>query len=234
MSWVAGVDGCRGGWFMARWDGCHVWEGRLFATFAEILEEKPFRICAVDIPIGLPETVRSGGRACDRAARERLGSPRSSSVFSPPARPALRALTHAQANALNGAVGLSIQAFNLLPKIREVDAVITPEWQKSVFEAHPEVSFMAAAGHPMRWKKRKREGRRERLAVLARVAPGFGGFFERMRKAHRRRDVALDDIIDAGILCWTARRIVKGRCGTLPGREPVERDARGLVMAITF
>lgn len=40
------------------------------------------QIIAVDVPIGLPDVTRPGGRTCDRLARRLLG-PRSASVFSP-------------------------------------------------------------------------------------------------------------------------------------------------------
>jgi predicted RNase H-like nuclease len=43
------------------------------------LPEKP-AIIAIDVPIGLPEVMPPGGRACDRLARRLLG-PRGASVF---------------------------------------------------------------------------------------------------------------------------------------------------------
>jgi len=62
MTWVAGVDACKGGWFVVATD---VRSGRTIhavkKTFSEVLAmgESP-RIVAVDIPIGLPEKARRG------------------------------------------------------------------------------------------------------------------------------------------------------------------------------
>ena len=130
MCWVAGVDGCRGGWVvvlaavLASTDRPVQMSSRLCATFAEVLAlpERPQSI-AVDMPIGLLEQAAPGGRPCDREARAVLGRPRSSSVFSPPTRKALAARSYAEVATLNGA-GMSKEAFNILPKIREVDALM--------------------------------------------------------------------------------------------------------------
>jgi predicted RNase H-like nuclease len=96
--WVAGVDGCRGGWMvvLAQVAGGAGLPGRmssrLCATFEEVLAlpERPVSV-AVDMPIGLLERAAPGGRPCDREARTMLGRPRASSVFSPPTRKALAA-----------------------------------------------------------------------------------------------------------------------------------------------
>ena len=63
--WLAGVDGCPGGWIAAfvRPEGA---AGRLqrFGSFAEIVvaPERP-AVVAIDIPIGLPERTGAGGRS---------------------------------------------------------------------------------------------------------------------------------------------------------------------------
>jgi predicted RNase H-like nuclease len=166
VSWVAGVDGCRGGWFVVlrnlKTGAVH---HRLAKRFAEVLAmpEAP-RIIAVDMPIGIPDAAAAGGRAADRAARAALtGTGRAASVFSPPVRAALRAEGYAAADAANRAsspagIGLSKQAYNIAPRIREVDAVIGPAEQDRVRESFPELAFAemsrlhgrGAAGPPAR------------------------------------------------------------------------------------
>jgi predicted RNase H-like nuclease len=227
---VAGVDGCRSGWVIAL---RNVRTGALsvhvVATFAAILSlpEAP-RVIAVDIPIGLLDAAVAGGRRCDRDARSLLGSPRSRSVFSPPVRAAMHATTHAEASRANRAsspssIGLSIEAYGILGKVREVDDVITAALQARVREVHPELCFYAITGHPPRYAKKRAAGRAERLRALAAV--GFVGLPKRVAHAAR------DDVIDAAAACWTAQRVHGGLGERLPVGD-VPRDSRGLRMEI--
>ena len=117
---LAGVDGCRAGWVVvvARLDAqdAQAHQVRLCARFADVLSLEPApAVVAVDMPIGLLDTSQPGGRDCDRLARRLLGR-RASSVFTPPPRPLLDATHYAHVRGQ----GLSIQAFNILPKMREV------------------------------------------------------------------------------------------------------------------
>jgi predicted RNase H-like nuclease len=155
-------------------------------TFADVLALTGGPI-AVDMPIGLPE---SGRRACDSEARKLLG-PRRSSVFPVPVRSALAATSFAEVT------GLSIQAWNIVPKIAEVDAC----WEPHVFEVSPELSLAVVSGAPMAHPKRLPEGRAEREAVLDEHFPGW------VRAA---RGAAHHDVVDAHACLLTARRIQRG------------------------
>ena len=232
VTWIAGVDGCRGGWFRA----CrHTTTGELrfgvLPSITDVLERtpKPCRV-AIDIPIGLPT---AGPRDCDRAARARLGS-RRSSVFPAPVRATLVARTHAEASRLSAAQDgrrMSAQAFHLLPKIREVDAVLAarPALVRVLSEVHPELSFATwNAGTPMAHPKRSPAGRAERLG-LAEHWLGEG-VLAAARGDARRNVVADDDILDAIATLWTAHRILEGEAETLPSSPP--RDEAGLPMRI--
>jgi predicted RNase H-like nuclease len=221
---AGGLDGCRGGWVLATARPAGPPAVELVGSFAEALarvEAGRLGALAVDIPIGLPA---AGPRACDRAARLRLG-PRRSSVFPAPVRPVLAAAGYAEALALARRVdgrGLSRQAFGLLAKIAEVDALVTPARQARIVEAHPEVCFAALTGHPMRHPKRLPAGRAEREVALAGVFPGF-------RAAPTPPGASPDDVLDACVLVWTARRHLAGAAEVLgDGR----RDPRGLRMEI--
>ena len=91
MAIVAGVDGCKGGWFCAAKDAGtdSIWFG-VYDNAKLLLQQQPEPlIIAIDIPIGLPE---AGPRMCDIEARKLLG-PRRSSVFPAPIRPALQGNT---------------------------------------------------------------------------------------------------------------------------------------------
>ena len=95
-----GVDGCNGGWVVAESDAN---VGDVSFRFVPSLEPLfrqagPERVIAIDIPIGLP---KCEPRVCDTVARQLLGRPRSSSVFSPPARQALQGDTFPEAFRMN-------------------------------------------------------------------------------------------------------------------------------------
>ena len=233
---IAGVDGCRAGWLvvlahpLAR--NAHEHQVTVCARFDDVLALLPTSaVSAVDIPIGLLAEQQPGGRDCDRCARRLLGR-RASSVFTPPTRPLLDATHYAQVRGH----GLSIQAFNILPKIREVDRVMTPALQQRVYEAHPELAFQALAGQPLQNRKKTVAGREERLRVLENIpSPLFHGIrtaFGHILHACRRADVAPDDILDAYVLMWTALRIWRAQAYRVP-RSP-QHDARGLRMEIWY
>ncbi len=234
MAWLAGADGCRGGWIRcARETETGELRFALIARAAALLVEPPAPEClALDMPIGLPE---AGPRACDREARARLG-PRRNSVFPAPVRACLSATDHPAASRIAEAIDgrrVSAQTFNLFPKIVEVDAWLRgdPAARARVREVHPELAFAAWNGdRPMEWAKRTAEGHRERRA-LAEDWLGTG-VIERARGDHPKSRVADDDILDAIANLWSAHRIAAGQSVRLPSRP--ERDGVGLPMEIVF
>jgi predicted RNase H-like nuclease len=237
--WTAGVDGCPGGWIVvlaavAADTGRPVeMVSRLCTAFVDVLAlpERPVSI-AVDMPIGLLDRAVPGGRACDREARALLGRPRASSVFSPPTRKALAARCYAEVAALNGA-GMSKEAFNILPKIREVDASIDPGWQDTVVEAHPELAFLGFAGRPMLHNKRTPGGRRERMWLLRQILGKVCVDPVRVRAEHGLSRVGVDDVLDACALAIVAGRRWRKVAQRLPARPP-PLDAKGLRMEIWY
>ncbi|MCZ8253186.1 MAG: DUF429 domain-containing protein [Hylemonella sp.] len=228
---IVGVDGCPAGWYAVQLRPGHdEIEGAVHAHFEQVLQACPPPACvAVDIPIGLGE---SGERACDLAARQRLGL-RSSSVFTAPLRGVLGAASHEEASRRRRAIegkGMSIQAYNILRKVEQVDAVLraAPAQARRVHETHPEVCFLQMnAGLPLAHSKKTPAGRALRLALLA---PHFPGQAERLLDEHPRRDVQADDVLDALACLWTARRLVGGQAFSLPAAAAL--DACGLRMAI--
>jgi predicted RNase H-like nuclease len=202
----------------------------LFPRFEDALARAAAaEVVAVDMPIGFQETAEPGGRVCERLARSRLG-PRRSSVFATPSRGALAAASYRRALAVNrrgGGPGLSKQCFHLFPKMREIDALMTPALQARVRECHPELAFATLAGAPMAHPKRTREGRAERLAALT-----AAGLPREALEPHPfpRRLAAPDDLLDAAAVALSARRIARGEALVLPEAPPL--DPRGLRMEI--
>ncbi len=130
------------------------------------------------------------------------------------------------------ALGLSIQSFNILPKIREVDQLMTLALQQRVHEAHPELAFLALAGAPLQHNKKTPEGREERLCILEGTFRGIRQAFNNDCLVFKRAEVALDDVLDAYVLAWTALRMSTGRANRVPGDPPVDRS--GLRMEIWY
>lgn len=229
-----GVDGCRAGWLLAEAASLRARPTfRLAERFAEIarLARREEVVACVDIPIGLSEA----GRRCDAEARAVLGRPRSSSVFTPPSRAALRGRTAEAIRGLNRhATGrsLSAQALGILPKIREADRVMTPRLQRLIHEAHPEVIFAGLRGGVgLAAGKKTPPGRRQRLALLP---PPFAAAAPTSRtRPFPAGDAALDDYLDALALLVAAIRLWRGRARRLP-RQGQDRDGRGLVMEILY
>ncbi len=228
----AGVDGCRSGWVVVRVsDGAGRPRPRLIAVevveaIAPVLDEVRagrLDVLAVDMPMGLPP---SGPRRADDEARQRLG-PRRSTVFPTPPRPLLQATDHADAvrkgRALDGR-GISIQGFNLFPKIIELDGALTPDLYDRVIEAHPESGFATLAGRPLDTSKRTAEGRAQRRQLLTTWLDDPDGLLD-----ERHRGAAPDDVLDAAVNAWTARR---WRDGTAVVLGDGTRDERGIPLRI--
>jgi len=241
---VAGVDGCKGGWFVvitsamkisSQIDTPCVFELKSFlvaGTFAEVLSETSgCQLVCVDIPIGLSDG--SKPRACDPLARKLLGWPRASSVFTPPVRQALSAKDRETASKIcfeHSGKKLSCQSFNILAKIREVDKEMTLQRQQWLREVHPELSFWALnGGKPTMHKKARLVGRQERLKILS---PIFSDLEKIVAKARKPKEVAPDDILDALVAAWTAGQTILGKAKTLP--ENPELDSKGLRMEILY
>ncbi len=252
---LAGIDGCRGGWLVARATVSsvgHVLHAKL--SLAETIDEavRGVDLAAIDIPIGLPDAATPGGRACDIAARKRLGI-RASSVFSAPVRGVLAATTYDQALAISRSssihnLGLSKQTWNLVPKIREVDDWITPTRQRRLRETHPELVFAtlrleasrsACDGDALPPKKTA-EGRCLRTQLLTAAGVRAEPLAALADGAKTIPDIPLsayhpDDAIDALACLVAAHRIDRGQNSTTaPDANDPPRDGRGLPIEIAW
>jgi predicted RNase H-like nuclease len=193
--------------------------------------ERGEALIAIDMPIGLSDRTP---RACDLQARRMLGRPRASSVFPAPCRAALAATTYHRACGLSRralGVALSLECFNILPKIRQLDALMTPARQAFVREVHPELVFavLSGRGHGLAEPKRTAGGERLRRRLLRPLVPRFDPAEVRRRLGVSR--VARDDVVDAMACVVAASRIARGTALVLPDGT-VPRDARGLRMEI--
>ena len=223
------MDGARGGWVVVTIScgGNDAADVRVVGDLRDLIRKidmGALAAVAVDIPIGLAS---DGARRADVEARRQLG-PRRSSVFPAPVRTVLAASTYEEACALSRATcgkAISKQLFNILPKIREVDELITPLRQQRVFEMSPELSLAILAGGPMAHAKTTPAGRAERMRVLGDV---FGREQIEHHAAHTPAGAGIDDVLDAFAGAWTARRRATAQHLQLGG----DVDERGLRMEV--
>lgn len=193
---LAGADGCRNGWVVATRKGA-----RVIPTLAAIVDG--YERIGVDMPVTLAAT---WGRRCDDEARHLLGR-RASTIFSTPPRRLLTHMDYSEANAASKQLfgrGLTRQAFNLLPKMREVDAVAAQR-PGLLLEIHPECSFRTMTGRDLP-PKRTAAGFDERRALIEIM---FGPVDTRLAGAAR------DDVLDAYAVLWSVERHQRGEHLTL-------------------
>jgi len=211
---VLGVDGCKVGWAAVALEDGRFAGARVVPVFGDLLDDEA-SVIGVDIPLG--ETVL-GDRQADARARKALGA-RHSTVFTPPPLESVHEPSYeaacTRARRLTGKA-MSKQAWHLLPKM--VDAA--PHWQlapQRIRETHPECSFGAMKGEPLLSRKKKAEGRRERIDLLA-----CEGIF--------LQGSPHEDLVDAAAVAWSAHRVACGIARSLP--DPPELDAEGRPVAI--
>jgi predicted RNase H-like nuclease len=221
---VAGVTPCAPGWLVAsaKLNGATFAPEvpRVLGSFAEVLDERPsFSVIALNAPVGYVDDAKGGGRTCDRMARSLLGR-RGSTVHNAPSRASL------EENADIAGDGLDAITNVLLRRYREVATEMAPYRQRTVFEAHPELSFFQINSDvPLRWSKKFEAGIEERAALLKKRVPGSERILET-----EIENVPMSHLLDVAAILWTARRIF-AHAGTRLPRDP-EWDEQGLRMEV--
>ena len=243
-----GVDGCKAGWLSVGLDDGDDFDVKVFAEFGDLLEYYAnARLILVDIPIGLP-CPGPEPRACDAAARKKLGN-RHSTVFRAPIREVAQAVyrgeTREKASELSErskSKRIGSQAYGIIKKIAEVDkALRISEAGASpmVREVHPEVCFWSfnkedkAAQH----RKDTPEGVCERLDILGRACQRTWKMYDcaRAKFLTRRNLASCDDILDALVAAVTAKLGCTNpeyELRTLP--ECPSKDCKGLCMEMVY
>lgn len=229
---LVGIDGCPSGWIAVAEsdDGLNAC---VHPDWISVMRNhQRTSLIAVDIPIGLPAR---GARLCDIETRRYLGGPRGSSVFPTPVRECLLPGSYEEVCARHRRCdgrGLSRQAFNLLPKIRQVDQYLrdhSSDWLR-VREVHPEVSFKIwNAECALQHRKTHRSGRTQRERLIDSV---WNAERERLFDVVKGTGCRRDDLNDAFAALWSARRIARGLAHKWPETTD-EADARGLRMQIS-
>ena len=250
MSLACGVDGCKRGWVAVYRDGDGAPSAAVYPDFATLIDSLPADTqIAVDMPIGLPDHVGHGGRGPEALVRKFLGQ-RQSSVFSIPSRAAVYAEpgpfatteewydAHRRASAVARQTSdppraISIQAFGIFSKIREIDQLLIAERQlrERVIESHPEVAFWRLNGEKAMSLPKKIKGAvnptgmEERRALLA----GCGlprAFLDQPPP----RGSAADDFLDACAMLLVAERRRGGLARPFPNPPPTDRYGNSIAI----
>lgn len=202
---IAGIDGCPSGWIaaIAKPDGTDL-SIALFHDISSFWECHGDKLMSVliDMPIGLA-TAHQPTREFDEQARSILKGRLASRIFTPPIREAISCTNYTEACTISSKLigkAFSKQAWNITPKIRELDAFlnINTKAHSVIKEGHPELAFAKLNdGHPVLPSKKTESGREQRLQLLQMVIPNAREYYAHALQNHLRRDVARDDIIDA-------------------------------------
>lgn len=215
-----GVDGWKDGWVAVVLQSGIFHNVLATSTIPEIVEAAPdAQVIGIDIPMGFP---LRGRRPADVAAREFLGS-RRSSVFLMPPRAVIEASTYEEARETARRVwdqGVSAQSYALREKILEVDRMGPIDAE--VIEVHPEVSFQEIARQPLSHSKRTWNGQRQRQFLLE-----SEGIFLPDRIDGHAGHVPADDLLDAAVVAWTANRYLMRVASSLP--EQLDRESDSVI-----
>lgn len=222
---VVGVDAAKSGWIAVVLRTRSV-SAVFLREIRDLVSAIPdAKVIAIDIPIGLPA---DGHRQADTFAKKFLGA-RGSTLFHVPIRAALEAESHKEATRISAAItgqGISQQSFALRKKIFEVEEWL-PMAPCPVYEVHPEVSFGKLCNLPLASSKKSWAGMLQRREALKSVGIEFDGL-----DGDVTRRAAVDDMLDAGVAAWSARRILEGQQGSFPASPEI--GPLGERMAIWF
>lgn len=238
QKYIVGIDGCKYGWIVIKIDENSQFSISKHIDFSSILNSYPkAEKYLVDMVIGLAD--KNNPREIEHLARQRLKPNRASSVFTPPCREAVYEKSYESAKEKNKATlgkSFSIQAWNIVPKIREVDEFLlkNKKYKKRFSEAHPEVCLASLNnGIPMVYKKKEKEGIEERLELLQNIFPKSKEIFDQGSELFLRKEVKMDDLIDALGLAVTGYLGMKFGFDSISSEEK-KQDTYGLEMNMIY
>jgi len=238
-----GVDGCPDGWLAVEYSGERFRSADQYGDIEGLWEDHDdAELILIDVPIGLREEDNTP-RPCDAEARERLGSPRSSSVFPTPVRGVLEAESYKDAREkqeylTDGSLGA--QTWGISDKIHELDEFMRTdqsEKEGTVRESHPEVCYWSLNdGQPTEYSKTGAPVAAfwERNEILETVDKEIYGVI-REAGTGLESEATNDDLLDAFVLAITASELT-GDTKTLPQNWPAndQGDPEDLPMEMVY
>jgi predicted RNase H-like nuclease len=189
------------------------------------------RAVVVDMPIGLPSGCEP--RLCDVAAREALGREGHNRVFMTPPRATLNQITPEEFQESHRRLtgrGAGLPVWGIVPRLKEVDAAMTPALQEHVREYHPELAWKRLADRVLP-SKHTGAGFLDRLRVLMTCGVNVLPKMEDPPQV----EYGIDDYLDAVVGLHVAAAIAEGE--ELVSRFPEHDepcDEKGLRMEIWY
>lgn len=187
---AVGVDGCPDGWLAVEFREDEFQTAEQYDDVEELWNDHDDAdVVLIDVPIGLREDDATP-RPCDAAARDRLGSPRSRSVFPTPVRAVLDEDSYEDAKETqedNTDGSLGAQTWGISDKIGELDEFVRnhrSEVEGTIRESHPEVCF---------WALNEKEA-----TEYSKTGAPVAAFWERVDILEQVDDDILADLRDAG------------------------------------
>lgn len=196
--WI-GIDGCHGGWVVTHLSKSSTPHSYTIPSLRPFIESAPKQaVILIDMILDLNDQPTS--RAFDRIAKKMLGKWHSR-VFPAPPLTALRAKTYPEACQLSQlAMGkkISIQCYNLFPKIKELQAITDTRLK----EYHPEIAFMQLNnGSVLPESKKTVEGRKKRMQIIEQHLPNYSNELASMKTLNCK----IDDLLDSVALALVAQ-----------------------------
>jgi predicted RNase H-like nuclease len=203
---LAGITPCPAGWLVlpARMAGITVTceEAFVLKRLADVLDWRPkFDSAAINVPMGLNDHANGEFRECDLDARRYVGWPRLVGISGVPSREAFRAESQHEMSKLEP--WMTQHDIRRLRWLRESERELQPFHSRSIFPAHPDVSFTAMNGDaPLKTSPHHLDGHLERLELIRQQLPGIDDVITRVPPDGS----APVHVLQAAAMLWTARR----------------------------
>ena len=203
---LAGITPCPAGWLVlpARMAGITVTAEEPFVLkkLFEVLDWRPkWDAAAINAPTGLNDFAGSQYRECDAEAREYVGWPRVVGIGGVPSREGMRAANRAEMKELEP--WMTKHDFRRMRWLREAERELQPFHSRSIFPAHPDVSFTAMnSDEPLKTSPWHEDGHLERLELVRQQLPGVDDVITRVPPDGS----GPVHVMQAAALLWTARR----------------------------
>jgi predicted RNase H-like nuclease len=231
---IVGIDPCLGGWLgiMISGDG---WAVNVFKGIKDIITTwSDSDLFLVNLPIGLTQgTIEE--RSCDVEARKLLLMYNDFDLMAIPCREAIYCSSFGVANIVNKRLTgrkIPTRIWDVVDKIRELDTFLTEnkDYREKFKECNCEIGYLILNGRPMINSKTTLAGYNERRNVLKKFYPNIDGILDYTIKTFRRKDLKVENVLDA--VCLNLHGIIGLERGFLKLPDFLEYDEHGIRMQI--